>query len=88
MYNIISYVEWGSSRDLVIHTYVLFMDLTVRNAMDDWDFWVPGIEGVFGHFGSQSFDLRGWKLDWGLKALLLGIGTSAFHRFGLLRVQK
>ena len=27
--------------------------------MDDWDFWVPGIEGIFGHFGSQSFDLRG-----------------------------
>ena len=27
--------------------------------MDDWDFWIPGIEGVFGHFGSQSFDLRG-----------------------------
>ena len=49
--------------------------------MDDWDFWVPGIEGVFGHFGSQSFDLRGWKLDLGLKGLLLGIWDVGFSSF-------
>ena len=48
---IISYVEWGSARDLVIHTYSCYQLVSVRNAMDDRDFWVPFIGGIFDHFG-------------------------------------
>ena len=48
---IISYVEWGSSRDLVIHTYVFGFFVAVRNAMDDRTFSIPGYRGSEGHFG-------------------------------------
>ena len=51
MHDIISYVEWGSSHDLVMHTYVYVWYLSVRNAMDDRDFWIPFIGGIFDHFG-------------------------------------
>jgi len=40
-YDIISYVEWGSARDLVIHTYVFLFFVSVRNAMDDSIFSIP-----------------------------------------------
>ena len=56
-YDIISYVEWGSARDLVIHTYSVFCIGSVRNAMDDRDFWVPFIGGIFDHFGHDRVDL-------------------------------
>ena len=39
--NIISYVEWGSSCDLVVHTYYRLDCITVRNAMDDSKFSIP-----------------------------------------------
>ena len=40
-YDIISYVEWGSARDLVIHTYYTVFVNSVRNAMDDSIFSIP-----------------------------------------------
>ena len=55
---IISYVEWGSARDLVIHTYCFVFLCAVRNAMDDRVFWIPVIEGIFDHFEPDRIDLN------------------------------
>ena len=58
MHDIISYVEWGSSHDLVMHTYDFPRRLSVRNAMDDRVFWIPVIEGIFDHFEPDRIDLN------------------------------
>jgi len=79
--NIISYVEWGSARDLVIHTYSVWLLLTVRNAMDDRDFWVPFIGGIFDHFGHDRIDLASWRAILGplqTSAGILVIGIPSF----------